>query len=186
MESFIRVQTPLSGVIRIERKEIRDERGSFRRLFDDDGLGDLLGGSSIVQINHSVTREAGTIRGMHYQRAPQAETKIVGCVRGVVYDVVVDVREGSPTFLQWHGETLSATDGASLVVPPGCAHGFQALTDDCELIYLHTAAFAPTAECALDAAEARVGIQWPLPIGMRSERDRNHPALTAAFNGVPV
>jgi dTDP-4-dehydrorhamnose 3,5-epimerase len=122
--------TALDGVVVVERRPIVDERGWFERLFCARELESLTGGKPIVQINRSLTHRRGAVRGLHYQRPPHAEIKIVTCLRGEIFDVAVDLRAGSPTFLQWHGERLSAGDGRMLVVPEGCAHGFQALSDD--------------------------------------------------------
>ena len=108
-----------------------------------------------MQINHTLTGRRGTVRGMHYQRPPHAETKFISCLRGEVFDVAVDLRHDSPTFLRWHAEVLSAENHRTLVVPEGFAHGFQTLAEDCELLYLHTAAFAADSEGALNANDPR-------------------------------
>jgi dTDP-4-dehydrorhamnose 3,5-epimerase len=110
--------------------------------------------------------------------------KLVRCLRGRVWDVAVDLRRGSPTFLQWHAEELSAENGRLLVIPEGCAHGFQALEDHSELLYLHTAAYQPAAECGVAVDDARLGLSWPLPIRELSGRDRAHPPLTEDFEGL--
>jgi len=114
---------------------------------------------------------------------PHAETKVVSCLHGEVFDVAVDLRRNSPTFLQWYGAVLSAANQRSLLIPEGFAHGFQALTDDCELIYLHTAAYQPSAEGAVNANDPRLAIMWPLEISEMSERDRAHSLLAAEFEG---
>ena len=121
---------------------------------------------------------------MHYQLPPSAEAKIVSCLRGAAFDVAVDLRRDSPTFLQWHAETLSAENHRSLVIPEGVAHGFQALADDCELLYFHTAAYDPAAERGLHPGDPRLAIAWPLPVERLSERDASHPPLTPEFDGV--
>jgi dTDP-4-dehydrorhamnose 3,5-epimerase len=137
-----------------------------------------------VQVNHSYTSRQGTVRGMHFQRQPNAELKLVTCLRGEAFDVAADVRRGSPTMLRWHGERLSAENHRALLIPEGFAHGFQTLTPDCELLYLHTAAFAPEAEGGLNALDPRLSIDWPLPPIERSERDRSLPLLDADFAGI--
>jgi dTDP-4-dehydrorhamnose 3,5-epimerase len=125
---------------------------------------------------------------MHWQRPPHAEAKLVSCLRGQVWDVAVDVRPGSPTFLRWHAERLSADNGQALLIPPGFAHGFQALSDDVELLYCHSAAHAPQTEAGLHPQDERLGIAWPLPITKLSARDAGHPRLggasTETFTGV--
>ena len=108
----------------------------------------------------------------------------MSCLRGQIFDVAVDLRQGSETFLQWHGEILSAENCKSLFIPQGFGHGFQALTEDCELIYLHSKPYAPEAEAALNAADPALGIRWPLPFTDISERDRNHAHITPQFTGL--
>ncbi|WP_443190548.1 dTDP-4-dehydrorhamnose 3,5-epimerase [Pseudomonas indica] len=176
--------TPLEGVIRVETRSHGDERGAFTRLFCTEALAACLGERHIVQINQSRTRYAGTVRGMHYQRPPHAEMKLVRCLRGRVWDVVVDLRRESPTFLRWHAEELSADNQAMLVIPEGCAHGFQALEDHSEMLYLHTAAYQPGAEGGVRPDDPRLAITWPLPLGEMSPRDRSHPLLTPDFVGI--
>lgn len=176
--------TALEGVVVIERQPITDERGWFERLFCARELESLTGGKPIVQINRSLTHQRGAVRGLHYQRPPHAEIKLVTCLRGEIFDVAVDLRAGSPTVLQWHGERLSATDGRMLVVPEGCAHGFQALSDDCELLYLHTAEYVPAAEAGLHPEDARLAIRWPVSITELSPRDRAHPLIDTSFEGL--
>jgi dTDP-4-dehydrorhamnose 3,5-epimerase len=124
------------------------------------------------------------VRGLHYQRAPYAEMKLVSCTRGAVWDVAVDLRAGSPTFLRWHAERLSADEGTALLVPEGCAHGFQALVDDVELVYCHSAAYVLEAEGGLHAQDPRLAIDWPLPVEGLSARDASHPPIGGDFRGV--
>jgi dTDP-4-dehydrorhamnose 3,5-epimerase len=138
----------------------------------------------IAQINHTLTRRKGVVRGLHFQYPPHAEMKIVSCLRGEIYDVAVDLRVGSPTFLHWHAEVLSAENRRSLMIPEGFAHGFQALTNDCEIIYLHSTLYQPAAEGALNATDPLLAIAWPLEITEMSDRDRNHPLLSDEFKGI--
>ncbi|HEX2543233.1 MAG TPA: dTDP-4-dehydrorhamnose 3,5-epimerase family protein [Ramlibacter sp.] len=176
--------TPLPGVQLVHRPFARDARGAFARLFCEEELRALLGGRHIVQINTSHTSEPGSVRGLHFQHAPHGEMKFVRCLRGRVWDVAVDLRRGSPTFLKWHGEELAAGDGRMMVLPEGVAHGFQVLERDSELLYLHTAAYAPQAEGGVRCDDPRLGIAWPLPVLGLSERDRSHALLAADFEGV--
>ena len=178
--------TPLQRVKRIQRKRIGDTRGYFERLFCTEDLGGLIFGKNIVQINHTLTDKRGTARGLHYQYPPHAETKIISCLRGEIFDVAVDIRRNSPTFLHWYGEILSDENGQSLLIPEGYAHGFQTLTESCELIYLHTAAYCSNAEGALNVLDPRLNIAWPLPIEVLSERDRSHPFLGPDFVGIAL
>jgi len=175
---------PLDGLVRIERQRLGDSRGFLARLFCAEELAHAGWHKPIVQIAHTFTARRGTVRGMHYQRPPHAEMKLVSCVRGEVWDVAVDMRAASTTFLIWHAELLSADNGRAMLIPEGFAHGFQALTDDAELLYLHSAAYAPGAEAGLNPLDPRLALPWPLPVGEMSERDRSHALLTASFEGV--
>lgn len=177
---------PLTGLRLVERSGLGDERGFLSRLFCAEELRDAGWNKPIAQINHTYTAQRGTVRGMHFQEPPHAEMKLVSCLRGEVWDVAVDVRAGSETFLQWHAEPLSADNRRAMLIPEGFAHGFQALSDDVELVYCHSAAYAVSAEAALNAADPRLAIAWPLPIIERSERDALHPMLTDAFAGVSL
>lgn len=179
-------ETTISGVYLLGRIPIADERGWLERMYATDDLAGVLGGRGIAQVNRTLTAGTGTVRGLHYQRQPSAEVKIVSCLRGAAFDVAVDLRRGSPTFLHWHAETLSAENHRSLVIPEGVAHGFQALADDCELLYLHTAAFDPASEGGLHPGDPRLAIAWPLPIERLSERDASHPLIGSTFDGIVV
>ncbi len=176
--------TGLAGVTVIERWPLSDARGWLERLYCQEELEPLLGGRRVQQINRTHTLKRGTIRGLHFQQPPHAETKIIICLRGAIFDIAVDLRAGSPSFLHWHGERLSADDARMLLIPEGCAHGFQTLVDDCELLYLHTAPYAPAAEIAIDPCDARLQIAWPEPIAMLSPRDALAPPLDPGFSGV--
>lgn len=176
--------TGLAGVMRIERRPRADARGWLERLYCCEELEPLLGGRRIRQVNRSLTRLRGTLRGLHLQRPPHAEAKIVVCLRGAVFDVAVDLRAGSPTFRRWHGERLSAEGATMLLVPEGCAHGFQTLADDCELLYLHTAAYAPESEIVIDPFDARLAVDWPEAVAELSERDAAASPLDPAFEGI--
>ena len=186
MSRFTIEDTSIEGLQIIHRHPIGDDRGYLVRLFCTDELGALIGNRSIVQINHTMTSKAGTIRGVHYQQPPHAEMKLVSCVRGEVFDLAVDLRENSPTFLHWYGEVLSEDNNRTFCIPEGFAHGFQTLTEDCELIYFHTAAYAPDAEAGLSALDPRLAIDWPLSITELSPRDKQHPMLNSDFLGLSV
>jgi dTDP-4-dehydrorhamnose 3,5-epimerase len=177
-------QTSIAGLAVVETSPYRDARGAFARLFCTDELVGLVGDRQIVQINHSRTASEGAVRGMHFQYAPHAEMKMVRCLRGRVWDVAVDLRAGSPTFLQWYACELTPDNARMLVVPEGCAHGFQVLEPESELLYLHTAAYAPDAEGGVRFDDPALGIEWPLPVGELSERDRQHPLITKEFQGL--
>ena len=184
MSRFTLTHLPLAGLKRIERKPMIDARGSFARLFCARELAAAGWAKPIAQINHSYTAQRGTVRGLHFQYPPHAEMKLVICLRGEVWDVAVDLRAGSPTFLGWHAERLSAENGAALLIPEGFAHGFQTLTDEVELLYLHTHPYVPEAEGRIHPLEARLAIAWPLAITGLSERDAGAAPLPADFGGV--
>jgi dTDP-4-dehydrorhamnose 3,5-epimerase len=180
------LDTPLPGLKVIHRRSLSDDRGYFERLFCVNELQTLIGDRSITQINHTLTVKPKTVRGMHFQQPPYAEVKFITCLRGQVFDVSVDIRSGSPTFLQWHGELLSADNHKTLVVPEGFAHGFQTLSADCELLYFHTAVYEASAEAGLHARDPTLGIRWPHEIAELSPRDAAHPALNRDFSGVEI
>jgi len=176
--------TPLDGVLRVDRKIGRDMRGSFARLFCAEELAAAGWIGPIAQVNHSVTARRASVRGMHFQYAPHAEAKLVTCIRGTVFDVAVDLRKGSPTYLQWHGETLIGAEGGAMLIPPGFAHGFQSRSDDVELIYCHSRPYASSAEGGIHPFDPAISIDWPEPVSEISDRDRSHPSLTDDFQGV--
>lgn len=178
--------TPIADVHVVETLPMRDHRGSFARQFCARELNEILGERRIVQINQSRTAEAGTVRGLHYQYSPHAEMKMVRCLKGRVWDVAVDLRADSPTFLKWHAEELAPGSSRMMVIPEGCAHGFQTLETDTELLYLHTAFYKPEAEGGIRFDDPQLGIEWPLPVRGLSERDRHHPRITRAFTGITI
>ena len=178
------VDTPINGLRVMKRNPICDNRGYLERLFCAEGLQTLASGNSIAQINHTLTVRCGTVRGMHFQLPPYAETKFVSCIRGEVFDVAVDLRQNSPTFLHWHSEVLNANNHKTFIIPEGFAHGFQTLTDDCEMLYFHTNAYHPEAEGGLNIQDPLLNIQWPLPLAGLSPRDAALSLLTPDFTGL--
>ena len=184
-DRFTIMPTRLRGLHVLERHPHRDSRGTLERLFCEQDLQAVFGsGRRVVQINRTLTRLPGTVRGMHFQRPPHAEVKVVTCLRGEVFDVAVDLRPSSPTFLEWHGELLNETNGRSLLIPEGFAHGFQTITVDCELLYFHSAAWCAAAEGGLNPIDPRIAIAWPQPVSEMSDRDRRHPLLDAGHEDV--
>lgn len=175
---------PLAGLKRIERQQLGDARGYLSRLFCADELEAAGWNAPVAQINHTFTALRGTVRGLHFQHPPHAEMKLVSCLRGEVFDVAVDIRAGSATFLHWHAERLSADNGLALLIPKGFAHGFQALSDNAELLYCHSAVYNAGAEGGLNPKDARLAISWPLAIAEISARDAQHPMLGQGFTGV--
>ena len=184
MSRFTVTDLPLAGLKLIERQRLGDSRGFLSRLFCTQELAAAAWHLPIAQINHTYTAQRGTVRGMHYQQPPHVEMKLVSCIQGEVWDVAVDLRAGSPTFLHWHAETLSAENNRAMLIPEGFAHGFQTMTDDVQLLYCHSAAHSPEAEAAFNAQDPRLAIQWPIVITELSIRDAQHPLMDEKFEGV--
>ena len=184
MSRFSIIETPISGIKIIERKYIGDSRGQISRLFCANQLAAAGWQKTICQINHSITSKKGTVRGLHFQKNPYAEMKLVTCLKGEVWDVALDLRQNSPTFLSWYAEKLSADNCRALLIPEGCAHGFQTLTDDCELLYLHSAPYMPNAESGICPNDPLININWPIEIQEISVRDLQHPILDSQFKGI--
>ena len=176
--------TPIAGAWVVETTPRGDTRGQLTRLFCADAFAPLRPGLRFVQVNHSVTAQRGTVRGLHFQRAPRAEAKLIRCLRGRVFDVAVDLRADSPTFGRWHAVELGEHNQREFFIPEGCAHGFQTLSDDVHLLYQHTASYAPECEGGLRHDDPALAIVWPLPVGQVSERDRGHPSLHEMIEGV--
>ena len=175
---------PVLDLKLIERQRIGDDRGYLCRLFCAEELLACGWKKPITQINHTYTAKKGTIRGLHYQNSPHSEMKLVTCISGQVWDVAVDLRANSVNLLQWHGQILSAENCHAMLIPEGFAHGFQSLSEDVELLYLHTEAYSPEAEGGLRFNDKILNIKWPLTPTEISERDQAHPLLTPKFNGI--
>lgn len=184
MSRFTILNTLIVGLKIIERKHLGDTRGFLSRIFCAEELTDAGWRKPIAQINQTFTKKRGTIRGMHYQCPPNAEMKLVTCLQGAIWDVAVDLRAGSPTFLQWHAEELSAANQRALLIPEGFAHGFQTLSNDCELVYLHSLAYTPEAEAGLNPKDSRLQITWPMAVTELSTRDDQRAMLDHNFEGV--
>ncbi len=174
---FTKTDLPGATIVDMERRE--DARGYFARTyceheFEANGLP-----TRMVQTNMSLTRQAGTLRGMHYQMAPHAEDKLVRCVQGAIWDAIVDLRPESPTYCQWIGVELSETNGRMLLVPKGFAHGFVTLTNDAAVTYQVSAFYTPQAERGARHDDPAFAITWPVPVLDMSDKDRNWPAFVA-------
>ncbi|WP_207515594.1 dTDP-4-dehydrorhamnose 3,5-epimerase [Longitalea luteola] len=176
--------TSLAGSFVVELEPFSDDRGWFARFYCEKEFEQMGHIKKWVQLNHSTTYKKGSIRGMHYQLPPFREIKMVRCIAGAVFDVIVDIRKDSATFLQWFGTELSAANKRMLYIPEGFAHGFQCLTDNCELIYHHSEFYTPNAEGGIRYDDPMVKINWPLPAGVLSARDAGHPYLTDDFKGI--
>jgi dTDP-4-dehydrorhamnose 3,5-epimerase len=185
-DRFAILATSIDGLHVLQRKPLGDDRGYLERLYCAEELGSLVAGKQIEQVNHTLSASRGTVRGLHFQYPPHGEIKFVHCLRGRVFDVAVDLRHRSPTFLHWHAEILDGGNFRTLVIPAGFAHGFQTLSDDCEMLYFHTAAYARDAEGGLNPRDPRLAISWPLSVAGLSPRDAGHPMLSEDFKGLIV
>jgi dTDP-4-dehydrorhamnose 3,5-epimerase len=177
--------TNLKDLYIIKPNSFKDDRGAFSRVFCEDELYNIFK-FNIKQINHSVTKDKGTVRGLHFQYEPDAEVKMVKCIRGKVLDIVVDIRKDSPTFLQHFAIELSAQNQKMIYIPKGFAHGFQSLEDDTELLYLHSSIYTPNNEGALNIRDTTLNIQLPLDIINLSKRDETHRFLDNDFEGIVI
>lgn len=178
------VKTPLNGLYKLYQKPIEDGRGFLNRIycsgeFESNGLM-----PEIVQINHALTKKIGSIRGMHFQYQPYSEVKVVTCIKGKVFDVAIDIRKNSTTFLHWHAEILSEKDKFSYYLPQGFAHGYQTLEKNSELIYYHSKKYVKEAEGSINPLDTLLNIKWPLSINEMSKKDSEVPMLNDSFNGI--
>jgi len=178
------LENPLQNAFVLQVEPYVDHRGKFARMYCQNELKQIGHYKQIVQINHSLTRKRGAIRGMHFQNPPKTEIKMVRCLRGSVFDVIVDLRRDSDTFLQWYGEILSVDNLKMMYVPEGFAHGFQTLEENTELLYLHTEFYSPEHEGGLVYNDPMLGIEWPLETTEISEKDQKYPLLTESFEGI--
>lgn len=168
-------ETPVQGAYVIELEKRGDDRGFFARAFCQKEFADHGLTSEFVQVNNSLSAISGTLRGMHYQLPPAAETKLVRCIRGSLYDVVLDLREGSSTFGQSYGAELSAENRTMMYVPKGCAHGFVTLSEDTEAFYFVDTFYAPDLERGVRWNDPAFSIHWPVDPALISDKDRKHP-----------
>lgn len=180
------LETPLPGLVVVDTEPAFDSRGRFERVFCEVDWAPIRPDTHFTQVNLSTTAHRGTVRGLHFQHPPAAEAKLIRCVRGEVFDVAVDLRAGSPTFLHWHGLTLRASEPYEVFIPEGFAHGFQALVDDVQMLYLHTMRWTPSLEEGITHDDPRLGIEWPLPVEHISARDRAHPPVAQDFPGIAL
>lgn len=176
--------TPLEGAYTIELEKRGDERGFFARLFCEKEFGQAGLETRLVQINNSFTGSKGTLRGLHYQLPPAAEVKVVRAISGALFDVIVDLRPGSPTYRKWFGAKLTGDNRKMMYVPRGFGHGFVTLTDSVEMLYLHSAFYAPEAERGLRWNDPAIGVEWPVEPRELSDKDRNWPDLDPEFHGL--
>jgi dTDP-4-dehydrorhamnose 3,5-epimerase len=177
---------PFAGAFVIQLEPYADERGTFTRLFCWDEIKKIRHHKQIVQINQSLTKEKGAVRGMHFQYQPKSEIKMVKCLRGSALDVIIDLRSTSATLLNWHGELLSAENQKIIYIPEGFAHGFQTLEKNTELLYLHTEFYDPKCEGGIRFNDPVININWPLEVAEISQKDLSYSLLSQDFKGITL
>lgn len=172
--------TTLTGVMQIDLEKRGDDRGYFARTFCADEFARHGLVTTFVQVNHSHSVRRGTLRGLHFQRAPHREDKLIRVVRGAIHDVVLDLRPDSPSYGRWEGFHLSAANSRMVFVPAGCAHGFQTLEDGTDAIYQVSHPFTPAAEGGARWNDPAFGIEWPLPVAVITDKDASWPNIDLA------
>lgn len=176
----------LHGAFTIDVQPFQDNRGFFTRTFCEREFAEHKLEQHFVQANHSGSHGKGVIRGMHFQHAPHCEVKLVKCVQGAIFDVIIDVRKGSPTFLQWFGAELTAENKRMMYVPKGFAHGFQSLSEYSEITYMVSAFYNKEMEGGLKYDDPAINIEWPLPVSLVSDKDLNILLLDVDFKGIKI
>ena len=176
--------TRIAGAFEVRLRIHSDARGQFKRQFCARAFAEAGLATNFVQMNHSVTQGRGSARGLHYQYGHAAEDKLVSCTLGRAFDVAVDLRRGSPTFLQWAAVEIG--QGSSFYIPKGCAHGFQTLEEEVHLVYLHSYYYVPDSEGGVRIDDPAIGVDWPLAIGTLSPRDQSFPILDSSFKGLTL
>lgn len=184
MERFVVEDTAIAGVKVITRRKLSDKRGFFSRLYCEEELSKIGWQGTLAQMNETMTVKEGTVRGLHFQREPSTEMKLVSCLQGQIFDVAVDLRANSPTYLQYFSSILSEENNKAMLIPEGCAHGFQTLTGNVRMIYCHSVAYDPDTEDGVHIADKDIGIEWPFrPINL-SQRDSDFSHIGQNFKGV--
>lgn len=186
MNRFKEISTPIENLFAFSTLKIEDDRGYLSRLFCADELRPYGWLSPIIQANFTRTLKKGTIRGFHFQHPPVAEFKYIRCLSGQVFDVALDLRSGSNTFLKTHAQILSEDNNTSFLIPPGVAHGFQSLTDNVELLYFHSQQYSPTYEDGVNPLDPLVNVCWPEEVTNISTKDIDRPYLSKNFKGVSI
>jgi len=184
MRRFKFNKTCLQDLFFADLKSLKDNRGYLKRLYCGDEFIDIMGGKPISQINYTFTKKKGSLRGLHYQIKPFSEKKIITCIKGEVYDVAVDLRKKSPTFLKYFSIILSEKNNKIIIIPEGFAHGFQTLKDNSEMMYFHSKPFSSKSERGINSLEPKLNIKWPLKFTQISDRDKNQSFLKLDFRGI--
>jgi dTDP-4-dehydrorhamnose 3,5-epimerase len=184
MSSQVRNGT-IPGISIIEFPQHKDIRGTFQKVFSQfvfDGAGHEF---FIRQVNYSMNPEVGILRGLHYQASEEPEKKVIHCIQGGIFDVIVDLRKGSPTFMRWESYEMESGQSKIIMIPAGCAHGFQTTKPDTIILYLHTAEYAENKQFGLNALDPKLGIKWPTIPAKRSASDEARPFIQTFWEGLP-
>ena len=179
-------KTKIKDLFVLTRNIFEDNRGYLDRMFCFDELNVFIKNKAPNQINYTKTNKMNTVRGLHFQYPPFSEIKIISCIKGSIFDVAVDLRKNSPTYLNWHSEVLSEKNYKSLLVPEGFAHGYQTLSDNCELFYIHSSAYNQDYEGGINPFDNILNINWPNAASFISERDKNHKYISDGFLGLNI
>jgi dTDP-4-dehydrorhamnose 3,5-epimerase len=179
-------ETKLKGAYIIELSTISDDRGVFMRTYCKDEFKAIGFEKEFVQFNQSINYKKGTLRGMHYQIPPFAECKLIRCISGAVLDVIVDIRNASSTFLQWHAEVLTENNYKMVFIPEGFAHGFLTLEDNSNLMYHHTSFYNKESDRGILYNDALLAIRWPNNVGIISQKDKSYTVLDNNFKGIKI
>lgn len=186
MDRFTFEKTNISGVFVVTPKKIIDPRGYYERFFCSDEFKELGFTDSVKQINHSQTVAKGVIRGFHYQKPPYCEMKLVRCINGSIFDVALDLRKNSPTFMKHFSCELSSANGAYLLIPEGVAHAFQTTSDLSEILYIVNKKYTPSSDVAINPLDRAIGVQWPLKINTELSKELGAPMISLDFTGIDV
>ena len=178
------LSTPIPDLIVAETSPVTDERGMFLRLYCEKELAPVIDSRRILQVNYSKTTKVGAVRGMHFQYPPHSELKFVRCIKGKIWDVAIDLRAGSATFLNWHAVQLTPSNNYMVAIPEGFAHGFQCLEAESELLYLHTAFYNHEAEGGINYGDPCLNITWPLPVTDLSLKDAQREFMKRGYKGI--
>lgn len=180
------IETPLPGLYIINYTKLEDERGFFVRTFCKKEFSQIGFNKELVQLNHSFNIKQGTVRGLHYQKMPFTESKLIRCIQGKVFDVAVDIRQNSSTYLQYFSIELGSDNMNAIFIPNGFAHGFQTLEENTSLIYHHSEYYTPEADAGIRYDDPGINIKWPLPVVNLSKKDKQYPFLDEKFKAIVI
>jgi dTDP-4-dehydrorhamnose 3,5-epimerase len=184
MKRFKINKTSFSDLFSVNLKPLKDNRGQFKRLYCNDEFISIMDNKPISQINYTFTKKKGSVRGLHYQIKPFSEKKIITCIKGEVYDVALDLRKNSPTFLKHFSIILSEKNNKMIVIPEGFAHGFQTLKENCEMMYFHSKPFNSKSERGINSLDPKLNIKWPLNFTKITYKDKNYSLLKIDFKDI--